>query len=64
MAQELFSHLQRISSKALQRAYAWAWEVLEKGSMPKVRAIDIPNLLPASIAVEDKYEIDHRHENE
>lgn len=38
--------------------------MLEKGSMPKVLAINIPNLLPASFVVEDKYEIDHGHENE
>ena len=56
--------LHHISNKGWQRACALAWEVLEKGSMPKVLAINIPNLLPASIAVEDKYEIDHGHENE
>ena len=58
--QGLKSYLQRISSKGWRRA----WEVLEKGSMPKVLAINIPNLLPASFVVEDKYEIDHGHENE
>ena len=62
--QGLKSYLQRISSKGWRRACAWAWEVLEKGSMPKVLAINILNLLPASFAVEDKYEIDHGHENE
>ena len=40
--QGLKSYLQRISSKGWRRACAWAWEVLEKGSMPKVLAINIP----------------------